>query len=224
MISVNWDTGVVNVPQSYLTFVSGTLYSLDTDRFRLDLKALEASEAGMPFLDTHQHNTEITIAGVTYARFVEMINSYTVEFEDGQYAVRLDGSNNNIFDEGVIVRNQVSVISTNSAGLVRVDVPGKPTEAHIGASFDDTNDLLYLTVWLERLGNTVASPTSCTVEWYTQTGSLLFTETDTDPDPQGVFYITRLQSLEGDHAYYAEVSVTDATGTITTTRGVPTTA
>jgi len=115
-ISVNWNTKVISVPQSDLTFVSGTLYSLDVNAFRLELKDIEDGD-GMPFLDTHRHNTEVVIAGITYARTVEIINGYTVEFEDGQYAVRLEGANNNIFDEGVIVRNQVSIIPTNSAGL-----------------------------------------------------------------------------------------------------------
>lgn len=115
--SINWATKVISVPQADLTFVSGTLYELDTDAWRLELKDIEDGD-GMPFLDTHRHNTEVTIAGITYARFFEIINGYTVEFEDGQYAVRLAGSNNNIFDEGVIVRNQVSIIPTNSAGLI----------------------------------------------------------------------------------------------------------
>lgn len=122
-ITVDWATKVISVPQADLTFISGTLYELDTDQFRLDLKALEAGEFGMPFLDTHQHNTEVTVAGVTYARFIEIINGYTVTFEDGQYAVSLVGSNNNIFEEGVINRNQVSVISNNSAGLVSNATP-----------------------------------------------------------------------------------------------------
>lgn len=117
VISVDWGTRVISVPQSFLSFVSGTLYALDTDVFRLALKDLEDDSEGIPFLDTHSHNTQVTIAGVTYAQTIEIINNYTVTFEDGQYAVRLDGSNNNIFDEGIINRNQVSIIPTNSAGL-----------------------------------------------------------------------------------------------------------
>ena len=115
MISVNWETGVISVPQSYLTLVSGTLYELDIDDFRLDLKALEASE-GMVWPDTHVHNTQVLISGLVLARVVEIINGYTIEFEDGQYAVNLGGANSNILD--VLVRNQVSVASQNSAGLI----------------------------------------------------------------------------------------------------------
>ncbi len=117
-IAIDWAAQVISIQQVDLAFISGTLYALDTDAFRLTLKGLEDDIDGMPFPDTHRHNTEVTIAGATYARFVEIINGYTVVFEDGQYAVRLDGSNNNIFDEGVIVRNQVSIIPTNSAGLI----------------------------------------------------------------------------------------------------------
>jgi hypothetical protein len=136
-VTVDWGTKVISVPQSYLTFVSGTLYEMDTDQFRLDLKELEASQAGMPFLDTHQHNTEVTIAGDIYARLIEIINGYTVTFEDGQYAVKLVGSNNNIFDEGIINRNQVSIIPTNSAGLIREPGGPPPTAAEVAAAVWD---------------------------------------------------------------------------------------
>lgn len=119
-ITVTGPTGNIFVPQSYLTLVSGTLYTMDTNQFRLDLKDWEASLAGMVWLRTNKHNTEVTVAGVTYARTIEVINGYVVEFEDGQYTVRLEGSNNNIFDVqgGILVQNQVQVIPTNSAGLI----------------------------------------------------------------------------------------------------------
>ena len=97
-ISVDWGTKVITVPQADLTLITGTLYELDTDTFRLALKALEDDEYGMAHDDTHTHNTEVTVAGVTYARFIEIINGYSVTFENGSYSVRLAGSNNNIFD------------------------------------------------------------------------------------------------------------------------------
>ena len=78
----------------------------------------------MPFDDIILNVEEITIAGTTYSRSLQIVNGYTIEWEDGQYAVRLDNSNNNFFDEGVIDRNQVSVIPTNSAGLQTVDTGG----------------------------------------------------------------------------------------------------
>ena len=117
-ITITWATKVINVPKSYLTLVSGTSYTVDTEAIRLDVKALEASEEGMTFLDAMRHSTEKTVAGVTYARFIEIINGYKIEFEDGMYGVTLTGSNNNFFEEGVLMRNQVSVIPGNAAGLI----------------------------------------------------------------------------------------------------------
>lgn len=115
-VSINWGTKVINIPQSYLTHISGTLYELDINQFRKDLKSLEDGEEGMPFPDTHKHNTEVSLSGLTYARIVEVLDPYTVEFEDGQYVVSCSGANHNLAD--VKINNQVSLIINNSAGLV----------------------------------------------------------------------------------------------------------
>jgi len=116
MISINWLTKVIYIPLSYLTSLGGGIYELDTDGFRLDLKELEDSEEGMNFDQTHRHNTSVTLSGVTYARTFEIINGYTVEFEDGNYTVKCVGSNHNIGDVKVV--NSVSLIIGNSAGLI----------------------------------------------------------------------------------------------------------
>jgi hypothetical protein len=133
MITIDWGTRVINVPRDYLTLVTGTLYELDTNTFRLDLKALEDDEAGIAFPDTHNHNTAVTVAGTTYARFIEIINGYSITFEDGPYSVRLSGSNNNLFDveNGILNQNQVQVIPGNAAGLIVVTSgSGLSTEEH----------------------------------------------------------------------------------------------
>ena len=75
-ITVNPVTHIINVPQSDLTLISGTLYELDTNWFRLQLKYWEASEEGRTEDRTHDHNTQYTVAGVTYARKVEIFNGY----------------------------------------------------------------------------------------------------------------------------------------------------
>lgn len=121
MISVDWANKKINIPQSDLTLVGGTLYELDTDALRLMLKNLEDDVTGMPFPDTHRHNTEVTVAGTTFARVIEIINGYSVQFTpDSQWTVRLVGSNNNIFDveNGILIQNQVQVIPGNAAGLI----------------------------------------------------------------------------------------------------------
>ena len=57
----------------------------------------------------------MSVGGVILARVIQIINGYTVTFEDGQYAVNLVGANSNVGD--VVNVNQVSVRSANSAGL-----------------------------------------------------------------------------------------------------------
>ena len=133
------NTNIIFVPQADLTLVTGSLYELDVNAFRLTLKDLEDDEAGMAFPLTHIHNTEVTVAGTTFARTVEIIAPYSVEFEDGQYSVRLVGANNNIFDveNGILVRNQVSVIPTNSAGLI----VGSGTGGNCDVSESDKDDI-----------------------------------------------------------------------------------
>lgn len=115
-ITINRLTNVIFVPQADLTFIAGSLYELDVDVFRRALKVIEASEEGIVFTDTHQHNTEVVLSGVTYARTITILPPYTVEFEDLQYTVRAVGANHNIAD--VKVLNQVSLIIGNSGGLI----------------------------------------------------------------------------------------------------------
>jgi hypothetical protein len=128
-ISINWSTKVISVPQSYLTALGGSRYQLDVDQFRKDLKDIEDSEEGMAFPVTHRHNTAATLSGVTYARQVEIINGYTVEFEAGTYQVECVGANHNIADVKVV--NNVSLVIGNSAGLIQVATGAGATPADI---------------------------------------------------------------------------------------------
>lgn len=122
-LTLNPATRLITIPQADLTLVAGTLYSLDTDQFRKDVWDLLSSETYIWMPVAFQHNTEVTVAGTTYARTLEFINSYSIQFEDtgSQYSVRLEGSNNNIFDveNGILIPTSlVTVIPTNSAGLI----------------------------------------------------------------------------------------------------------
>ena len=118
-IAVNWITGVITVPKADTTLVQSTpneIRTLDIDTFRLTLRDLEEDLAGRPWPRTHDHNTEVTVSGITLARVISILPPYTVTFEDGQYTVRLTGANSNIGDR--LNANQVSVQSSNSAGLI----------------------------------------------------------------------------------------------------------
>lgn len=121
-ISIDWASKVISVPQSFLTLISGARYSLDIEDLRLALKDIEDSEEGMAFEDTHTRNAPVTLSGVTYAQTFEIINGYTVEFENTgtPYTVIVSGANHNLgdvttFDGGC------SLVIGNSAGLIVVE-------------------------------------------------------------------------------------------------------
>lgn len=119
-ISINWLTKIITIPQADLTDLGGGLYQLDVDAFRLELKDIEDSDTGIVFLTTHNHNTNVTLSGVTYARTFEIINGYRIEFEylGTPYTVICINANHNIADVKVV--NQVSLIIGNAAGLIQV--------------------------------------------------------------------------------------------------------
>src|SRR3990167_6762312 len=120
-ISINFPTGVISVPKADMTLVQSTpieIRSLNINTFRLTLKDLEDDPEGQVWATTHNHNTTVAVGGVTLARVVEIINGYTVTFEDGSYAVNLVGANSNIGD--VVNLNTVSIRAANSAGLVQL--------------------------------------------------------------------------------------------------------
>lgn len=119
-MNIDWNTKVISVDRtvdtSLFSLVSGSVYEFDTNAFRLALKDIEDSEDGMVHEDTHRHNTQVLLGGVTYARTFEIINGYTVEFlPNSAWTARLAETNNNVADVKVV--NQVSVIQQNSAGL-----------------------------------------------------------------------------------------------------------
>src|SRR3989338_3900535 len=125
-VTINWATKVINVAKVEETGMTQIQFSpdpeiwrLDVNWFRLQLKDIEDDAEGMPFTNTHIHNTEVTLGGVIFARVFEIIAPYTVTFADGQYAVNLVGANNNISDRTNV--NQVSVRASNSAGMVTVN-------------------------------------------------------------------------------------------------------
>jgi len=117
-MDITWETKVINVYKADLTVVQVTpteIYDLDLNWFRLKLRDLEDDVLGITRLRTHRHNTEVTLSGITFARVINIINGYTITFEDGQYAVNLVGANSNVSDRTNV--NSVSIRPQNSAGL-----------------------------------------------------------------------------------------------------------
>ncbi|KKR02131.1 MAG: hypothetical protein UT29_C0005G0004 [Candidatus Yanofskybacteria bacterium GW2011_GWA1_39_13] len=119
-ITIDWATKIIHIPKADTTLVSSSpseVRELNVNAFRLRLKDLEDDAEGITFLITHIHSTIVTVGGATFARLVEIINGYTVTFEDGPYTVNLVGANSNITE--VTNLNMVSVRTANSAGLIQ---------------------------------------------------------------------------------------------------------
>jgi hypothetical protein len=120
-ITVNWATDqIINIPKADMTLVQLSpveIRELDTDSFFLTLKDLESSIEGIPWPNTQRNASPVLLGGITYARVLEIIDPYTVTFEDGTYVVQLTGSNNNLIER--TNPNQVSVQGNNAAGLIQ---------------------------------------------------------------------------------------------------------
>lgn len=117
--SLNWLTKVVTIPKADLTLVQASpeIRALDVTAFWAAIHLIQAGE-GISYPDIMRSNAPVTLAGQTYARSVEVINGYTIEFENGAYQVNLTGANNNLLNARV--QNQVSLNASNSAGAVVV--------------------------------------------------------------------------------------------------------
>lgn len=139
-LSINWSTKVITVPQADLTSLGGSNYELDIDAFRLELKDIEDSDEGMAYPYTHNHVAPISVGGTSLARVVEIVNGYTVTFQDvgSPYIVNLTGANSNISD--VANLNNVSIRSQNSGGLVQASGGGATATDIWGADLSSHND------------------------------------------------------------------------------------
>ena len=128
--SVNWTTGEISIPVSDLTLISGTEYRLPMSDFLTGIRNVEwGFNEGLSYDQILEHTDPKTLSGVNYAAF-DVINSpYTITLDPSATKVTLEGSNNNLID--VLNINGVSVISSNSAGLVVTAGGGSLTAADV---------------------------------------------------------------------------------------------
>lgn len=117
-IEVLWDKKEIFIPKDTLLLLQSSpaeIRQLDIYDFHKKLHLLQQSEHGIAHDDIQAHVPPKNISGVILARVIEIINDYTVTFEDGQYNVNIVGGNSNIADR--VNKNQVGVNTANSAGL-----------------------------------------------------------------------------------------------------------
>jgi len=117
-VTVIWDKREIFVPKSYMIQVQTTpseIWQLSIPVFKNTLGDLLDDAEGVIYPDIFKFNPTTDVGGVMLAPVVEILDPYTITFEDGQYAVNLVGANSNIADRVNV--NNVSVRSSNSVGL-----------------------------------------------------------------------------------------------------------
>lgn len=117
--SVDWVTKIISIPKVDTTLVVSTpneLRSLDITDFWTEIHDIQDDSVAMPFPIIMQNTPPSTLGGITFGRTVQLINGYTVTFEDGSYGVDLINGNSNLKSNTNF--NSVSVGSENSAGLI----------------------------------------------------------------------------------------------------------
>lgn len=158
-ISVNHATRVISIPKADLALIQSVpteIRELDLGQFKLWMRDWEDGEDGITMPPVLNHNSEVTVGGLTLARVVEIINGYTVTFENGAYAVNLTNANSNVGD--VVNVNNVSVRANNSAGLVNIRAMEFPAYQS-GIVIDTANGVagaLYPTGTMARPSNNMA--------------------------------------------------------------------
>lgn len=119
-LSVDWTNRIINIPRADMALIQANPTEIREQSlvtlFNL-LREQEASDIGVLYPSILEYTKPLSLGGVTLAPAVNIINNYTLTFEDGQYAVNLVGANSNVADKVNV--NQVSVRSANSAGLVQ---------------------------------------------------------------------------------------------------------
>jgi hypothetical protein len=120
-ISVSWTTagfGTIFVPKADTVQIQASpeIREIDLNKLRGDVGALHASEEGGPYVIPFKHEQVFVLSGTTYSRLVTFF--YAIEFEDGQYGVKVSGGDHNVLD--VKVANQVSLLAALSAGRLIV--------------------------------------------------------------------------------------------------------
>jgi hypothetical protein len=107
---------------------------------------------------------------------------------------------------------------------LRVVTP--PSVAHVNFAYDEAGEQLFVEVWLEREGQVVLSPTSCTVALRDKDEAIIASLASAAPQASnGVFNIEQAGVLLSDNRpYNALVIVTDAFGTVSSVHSVSTVA
>ncbi len=112
---VDWEAGVITIPKTDLTLLSGTTYELDLRNFKLECWRLTWEE-GLSYPEMLTYYPAIPSINQSESILINY-DYYSVKFEAGEYLVRLFGAASDV-DLYVIMNG----VSTRMAGGVAVTV------------------------------------------------------------------------------------------------------
>jgi len=114
-VTVDWSTSpyLITIPQSELTLVSGTRYTITINYLWQLLRDFSDSEEATPFPVLYRR-IPATASTPAITEFNDP--AYAAEFEDGAYSVEFINGNTNFRD--VEVKNSVSVGTNNTTGFI----------------------------------------------------------------------------------------------------------
>jgi hypothetical protein len=115
---VDWAAKSIYIPLADLIFEGGSVYTLRLyNDFRKEIRRLEWEfSEGLWAPQIMSYTDPLTFSGITLSAAIQIINGYTITFEDAAVDVLLREANSNLVD--VTVRNQVRPIPFNTAGYV----------------------------------------------------------------------------------------------------------
>ncbi len=98
------------------------------------------------------------------------------------------------------------------------------TAPQMSVSYDEDNSQIDIIAWLSTGSVIQSSPTSISMTWRNQDGSVLFAVSTANfaLTASGYYEITQSQALAGNSLYFVETAITDGSGTYTSTMSVST--
>jgi hypothetical protein len=106
-----------------------------------------------------------------------------------------------------------SVLMNTEADLDLVMEPiSYVDECKASVGWKVTNDTLVITTWLLRYGGIITSPTSCTINFRDEDGNVLYTDSSSSPNAEGVFKFEKSPSGLQDEGVYRLESIIVADG------------
>ena len=128
--AVDWVNKIITIHKADMTQVEVSpyeIYELSLEDFWETIHDLQDNIVAMPFIEIMDNTPPAILGTTTFARTLQIINGWKILFENDDYLVDIVDGNSNLAQN--TVRNQVSVYTNNSAGLIEGGAGGSGATA-----------------------------------------------------------------------------------------------